>query len=281
MHRIEIECHNVTGADRRIENCRQADQVGLAPDLAAHEKRSAAAVAPLQDHAARIEWPIEAGGAVGSAQPAAWYGVQRKILPENIAMSRIAISNRVIRSRKSDAHMSSGCARSCALCRGCRRAAAALGAAGRPTGLTPNPADDAAFDRQRRASAQGHEEATVFDEMLNLCKALPTDAAGNVVGFGGCAVAGGLRRFLKRHRTPGFGNAVNLLRELKIDVSVKEHIDLVLQVAGANVLVAQIDVWHFALIKRVAHPADRIGVRPRHPNAKARRLCRMMRHIWC
>src|SRR5450631_4712172 len=187
MHRIEIKCHDVTGADRRIENCRQADQVGLPPDLAAHKKGRAAAVAPLEDHTARIKWPIKAGGAVGGAQPAAWYGVQRKILPENIAMSRIAISNRVIRSRKSDAHMSPRCARSCALCRGCRRAAAALRAAGRPTGLTPDPADDAAFDRQRRAGAQGHEETTVFDEVLNLCEALPTDAAGNVVGFGRCA----------------------------------------------------------------------------------------------
>src|ERR1700680_3401861 len=87
-----------------------------------------------------------------------------------------------------------------------------------------------------------------------------------------------LRGFLKRHGSPGFGKAVNLLRELKIDVPVKKYVDLVGQIARTDVFIAKIEVGDFALIERVAQPADGIRIRPRHPNTKARRFGRVTRH---
>jgi hypothetical protein len=62
-------------------------------------------------------------------------------------------------------------------------------------------------------------------------------------------VTGSLRSLLVGHRAPGLGNALDLLGKLQIHVPVEEDVNLVLQIARANVLVAQIDVGDFALIE--------------------------------
>ena len=114
---------------------------------------------------------------------------------------------------------------------------------------------------------------------LQFREAGPADAAGDVVGLGGRAEAGSLRRFLEGHWAPAFGQALNLFGEFEIDVAVKKHIDFVSQSAGANVFVANIGVGNFALVEEVADPADGVGVGPGNPNADARNFRSVMRNV--
>ena len=51
---------------------------------------------------------------------------------------------------------------------------------------------------------------------------------------------------------------------------VEQHVVLVLEFAGADVLIAHVVVGNVALIERVARPAGGVGVGPRHPQAQAR-----------
>ena len=67
--------------------------------------------------------------------------------------------------------------------------------------------------------------------------------------------------------------------ELEVDVAVEQDIDFILQRAGANVFVAQIGVRDFALVERIADPADGIGVGPGNPHADARNSCGVTRNV--
>jgi hypothetical protein len=90
--------------------------------------------------------------------------------------------------------------------------------------------------------AEGREDAAGFDEALELAEAGPADAAGDVVRGGGDAVAGIFRRGGEGHRTGDRLDAVDLGREIEIDVAVDDHVDPVAEAAGADVLVAQVEV---------------------------------------
>ncbi len=71
MQRVEVERDDAASArERRSRIAGPADEILLAPRLAAHDKRRAVAVAPLEHHAAAIHRAVEAGGAVRHAQPA-------------------------------------------------------------------------------------------------------------------------------------------------------------------------------------------------------------------
>ena len=122
-------------------------------------------------------------------------------------------------------------------------------------------------------------KTAIFDEALQLCQTFPSDAAGDVVGLGGRSEARRLRRFLEGHGAPHLGQALNLLGEFEIHVAVEHDVDVIAQPSGADIFIAKIGVRHLALIERVAQPADRIRVSPRHPHADARRFGRVPRHV--
>lgn len=67
--------------------------------------------------------------------------------------------------------------------------------------------------------------------------------------------------------------------EFEIDVAVEEDIDFVVELAGADVFVADVNVGDFALVERVADPADGISVGPGNPDAEARGFGGVMRNI--
>ena len=97
------------------------------------------------------------------------------------------------------------------------------------------------------------------------------DAAGDVVRRGRRAEARCRGGFLEWHGSPGLGNALDLLGQLEIDVSVERCTsNCALQIAAADVLVAHVDVGNVALIERVPLPADGVGVGPGHPDAEPR-----------
>ncbi len=104
--------------------------------------------------------------------------------------------------------------------------------------------------------------------------AFPADAARDVVGLRRRAVARRGRRLLVGHRAPGPGQPVDLLGQLQVHVAVEQHVHAVAQRARADVLVADVDVGHAPLVERVAHPADGVGIGPRHPHAEPRGLAR-------
>ena len=94
---------------------------------------------------------------------------------------------------------------------------------------------------------------------------MSSDSAG-VPKLGVCGV------FFEGHRSPGLGQALNLLGKFEIYVAVKQHVHAIAQPSGADIFIAKIGVRNLALIERIAQPADRIGIGPRHPHADARRL---------
>jgi hypothetical protein len=143
-----------------------------------------------------------------------------------------------------------------------------LGAARNAAGIATDSADEAAFEGEHRATAEGDQEATAFYELLNLREALVPDAAGDVVGFGGETVVGSFGGFLEGHRAPSFRKTLNLFGEFEIDVAVEEDVDFIIEFAGADVFVADVDVGNFALIERIADPADGIGVCPGNPDTE-------------
>ena len=72
---------------------------------------------------------------------------------------------------------------------------------------------------------------------------------------------------------------MDLFGQLEIDVAVEEDIDFVVELAGADVFVADINIGDFALVERVADPADGVGVGPGDPDAEARCFGGVMRNI--
>ncbi len=63
-------------------------------------------------------------------------------------------------------------------------------------------------------------------------------------------------------------------------MAVEQNVNLRTKISGADVFVAQIGVWNFALVERVANPSDRVGVGPRNPYADARGGRFVMRNVW-
>src|SRR3989442_75252 len=151
-------------------------------------------------------------------------------------------------------------------------------AGGDAPGERATPPHDAACESEHRTASQGYQQTAVVPEALYFHEACVTDTAGDVVGLGWRAEAGGLRRFLEGHRAPTFGQALNLLSEFKIDVAIEKHIKVVPKITGANVFVANIRIGNAVLIEDVADPADGVGVSPGHPNADARNARSVMRN---
>src|SRR5262249_19723948 len=118
-----------------------------------------------------------------------------------------------------------------------------------------------------------------IDELLQLSEAAVTDAAGDVIRGGRRAKARSTRRLPERHRPPRLIKTLDLLGELEIDVRVQQHVVLVAQLPGADVLIAHVGVGDMALVERVARPPGRIGIRPRYPHAKARHRSVMLRYL--
>src|SRR5579859_8035737 len=110
VKRIEVEGDNVTAAHWHIENCRAAQKILFAPGLAADDKCSASGVAPFEDDSRAVFWTVEAGSAIGHAQPGAGCAVERIVLAEDMSVRRVAIGNGVIRPSESDTHMRAGSA---------------------------------------------------------------------------------------------------------------------------------------------------------------------------
>src|SRR4029077_52323 len=183
--------------------------------------------------------------------------------------------------REGDSHVRTGCARDGLLGRGGGIGAAALRAARNPARIASDPADDAAFNREHGAAAQGYEQAALFHKTLNLRQAFPANPARDVVRLRRRAETGKLRSLLEGHRPPGFRDALNLLREFQIDVAVQQYIELVVEIARANVFIANVGVRNLSLVERVAHPSDGVGVCPRNPHAKAGGFCGMVRDVRC
>lgn len=77
VKRIEVERDDVTAADGQVENCRAAQKILFAPGLAADDKWSASGVAPFEDDPRAVFGTIEAGSAIGHAQPGAACAAER------------------------------------------------------------------------------------------------------------------------------------------------------------------------------------------------------------
>src|SRR5580704_14442220 len=118
VKRIEVERDDVAAADWHVENCRTAQKIFFAPGLAADDKWSARGVSPFEDDARAVFWTIEAGSAIGHAQPGAGCAVERIVLAEDMGVRRVTISNRMIRPSESDPHVCAGSARD-GILRGC------------------------------------------------------------------------------------------------------------------------------------------------------------------
>ena len=65
------------------------------------------------------------------------------------------------------------------------------------------------------------EQSAAFDKFLQLRQSRPADPASDVVRFGRRTEGRELRRFLERHRSPGARDALDLLRQFEVDVSVQ------------------------------------------------------------
>ena len=275
---IEVKRDDVTAAAGHVENGGAAQKIFFAPRLAADDKGSAGGVAPFEDNAGAIFGAIETGGAVGHTQPRAGSVVERKVLAEDVGVRRVTVGDGVIRAHEGDAHVRAGSARDGILRRSSGSRASARGAARDAAGDGTHATHEAAIESEHRAAAQGYEQAAAVHEALNFREAGVADAAGNVVGLGGRAEAGSLRRFLEGHGAPAFGQAFNLFGEFEIDVAIEKHVKLVAKFTGANVFVAYIGIRDFALIEDVADPSDGVRVRPGDPKANARNGGCMMRN---
>src|SRR5256884_8201760 len=114
-----------------------------------------------------------------------------------------------------------------------------------------------------RAVAERDQQTPGIDEALQLGDAAPADAAGDVVGFGRSAETRRGAGLLEGHGAPGPRDALNLLGELEIDVPVEQNVVLIAEPAGADVLVAHVDIRNVPLVDRVARPPDGVGIGPR------------------
>src|SRR6202050_5958073 len=95
MQGIEVEGDHWPRADGHVHDRRAADEIVLAPCLAADDERRALAIAPLEHDAAAIDRPVQADRAISHAQPAARNGIERKVLPEYPGARRIAVCDRM------------------------------------------------------------------------------------------------------------------------------------------------------------------------------------------
>src|SRR6202035_1843438 len=109
MQWIEIKGDDVATAYGRVEYRRTANEVGLPPDLAAHQDRRAGSIAPLEHDAAGVKGAIKAGSAIGHAQTAAGNGVELEILAEDMRMSVIAVCDRMLRPCERHAQVRTWC----------------------------------------------------------------------------------------------------------------------------------------------------------------------------
>src|SRR5437870_3096159 len=161
---VEVEGHHVAAAHRQIEDGRPPQQALLAPGLAAHDERRARSIAPFEDDRAAVFRAVETGRAVRHSQPGPGRVVERVVLAEDVGAGRIAVGERVTRSREAHPQMRAWRARGrIALAEAERRAA--LGAA--------HTTHDPAFECKHRAASQGDEKAALLDETLELRDALP------------------------------------------------------------------------------------------------------------
>ena len=261
------------------KNCGPADQVLFSPSLTTHDERRLPSLSPHS-----ITMPLRSSGpsrhvvqyAIRSQRRGVLY--RAKILPEDVSVRRIPISDRMIGTIECDSYMCAG--RSCAAC--CEAAEDA-----------PPPLQYCAELRQTIAAQTANQPAfksqaccrcprvTIrppsFDKALNLRQSFVTNAASDVVRFCGqyqnWASAG---VFLKGMGDHGFRQPFDLLGQFQIDMAIEQHINARAKIAGADVFIAKIGVGNLALIERVADPSDRVRVCPWNPYANARCFCR-----WC
>ncbi len=199
VHGVEVETNDVSFTDGHVEDGGTTDQILFSPGLAALDEGFAVGAAPFHDDSTAIFGAVEAGGAISHAQPAARSVIERKILAEDVGVGGITVGDGMVRTIEGDAHVGAGSTRR-GLLRGGRRCAAASGcAAGNAAGRAADESYQTAFERQHAAAAEGDHQAAIVDEALDLSEAFVADAAGDVVGFGGRAEAGGLCGLLKRH----------------------------------------------------------------------------------
>src|SRR5450432_4673812 len=154
-------------------------------------------ISPFHDYIGAIGGSIKTGGAIRHTKPTARDGIERKVLAEDVGGCRVAVRDRMIRAIKGDADVGSGRASNGFLSCGSCCCATALRAARHAAGIAANSTDNAAFDGQHGAAAQRDHQTTLLDKLLNVGEAFPTDSAGNVIGFGGSAMAGSLCCFLE------------------------------------------------------------------------------------
>ena len=137
----------------------------------------------------------------------------------------VAVGDRVIGAREADAQVRARGARRRRRERRGRVPSAAVAAPRRAAGDAAHAAHDAALEGEGAAAAEGHEQAAVLDEALELREARPADAAGDVVRLGrACRGSGSAAVFLKGIGPHGFGQPVDLLGQLQVDVAVEQHV---------------------------------------------------------
>jgi len=85
---IEVERHDVAATGRHIENRWTVQNIFFAPGLPADDKWSARRVAPFEDDPRAVFGTIQAGGAIGHAQPRSRNIVEWKILAEDAERRR-------------------------------------------------------------------------------------------------------------------------------------------------------------------------------------------------
>src|ERR1700680_3970919 len=128
---------------------------------------------------------------------------------------------------------------------------ASLRAARHAAGLAPNAAHHTALERQHGAAAERDQQTSRIDESLQLGKSAPADTPGDVVGLRRRPETRSRAGLLERHRAPRLGDPLNLLGKLQIDVAVKQNVVPVPQLAGADVLVPNVDIRYVLLMEGV------------------------------
>src|SRR5688500_17492650 len=177
MQRVEVEGDDAAATDRHVENRRTADQVRLAPHLAAEQERLIRRlIAPLHHHWVGVRRSVETRRAERHAQPAARRRIERIVLSEHMRVCRIAIRDRMIGLRERNANVCSRCTSGRLHCGLCAFGAATAGTARRATRIASDAANNAAFECERGPTAERHEHTAALDELLNLRESFPTYA---------------------------------------------------------------------------------------------------------
>ena len=166
----------------------------------------------------------------------------------------------MVRPIESHAHVSAGCARCRTLCCRGRCRSPARGASWNSAGGSSDKTHQSTFQRQHRSATQGYHQAAIMR-------------------LRGSTEAWRHRCFLERHWRPRLRQAFNLLGQFQIDMSIKQHIDARAQISRPDVLIAQVCVRDFSLVKRISNPSNRICIRPRHPDTNTRRRTLVVWHI--